>query len=340
MPFRFLASVLWKPAIDARNYLYDRGLLPVRRLRSPVISIGNLTLGGTGKTPLVIHVARLIIRLGKAPVLLSRGYKRRRSTPMTILPPGAAAERPAADLGDEAALVRIHVPEIWLGISPDRYRAGSAIERALSDAVIILDDGFQHRKLKRDLDVVLIDPTQPLADNRIFPRGSLREPVTAVRRCHAVVINGDPAEAGPAEIRKCIAQLKADGLIFHCIQQISSLKPLAGRVSGTITPAGEGDPVFLVAAIGNPQRFRRDVEGLKLEIRGCRFFRDHHELRPQEWEACWREASSRGARYMLTTEKDVVKLDREPGFPLYVAVQSTHVVETELFEDLVRRCVG
>ncbi len=339
MPFLFILGVLWESVVRARNSLYDRRILPLRRLNSPVISIGNLTLGGTGKTPLVIHLAQLVSRLGRTPVFLSRGYRRRHSSAMLILPPGADAP-PAVVLGDEPALVRTHVPGIWLAISADRFRAGRSIERVLSDAVAILDDGFQHRRLKRDLDIVLIDPTQPFTANRIFPCGSLREPLDALRRCHAVMINGDPGEAGAVEIRRHIARLRPGGKVFHCIQQIRSLAPLRERTSGGVDGASAGDPVFLVAAVGNPVRFCRDVEKLQLEVRGCRFFRDHHTLSPADWKSCCLEARSRDARYILTTGKDAIKLDHEPDFPLFVAVQSTHIVETGPFEDLVRRCIG
>ncbi len=339
MPFLLVISLLWEPVVRARNSLYNRGILSTRRLKSPVISIGNLTLGGTGKTPLVIYVAELVGRLGRTPALLTRGYKRRRSSSVLILPPHAVAARPAVDLGDEPALVRIHVPAIWLGISPDRFRAGKSIEEVLSQAVVILDDGFQHRRLERNLDIVVVDPTQPLAANRVFPSGSLREPVGALTRCHAVVINGDPREDGSLEIRRVIDRVKPEGPVFHCIQQIRSLEPLRGEIRIGIDSAGEGDPVFLVAAVGNPLRFRRDVERLRLEVRGCRFFRDHHTLSPDDWKSCWVEARSRGAKCILTTEKDVIRLDHKPDFPLFVAVQSTHIVEAELFENLIRSCI-
>ncbi len=340
MPFLFVLGVLWKPVVRARNSLYDHRVLPIRRLNSPVISIGNLTLGGSGKTPLVIYVAQLVGRLGKTPVLLSRGYRRRCSSRVLILPPGAVVARPAVVLGDEPALVRTHVPAVWLGISSNRFRAGRRIEEALSDAVVILDDGFQHRRLERNLDIVLIDPIQPFASNRIFPCGSLREPLDALRRCHAVVINGDPGESGAVEIRRRIARLKPGVAVFHCIQQIRSLAHLRGQISSGIDSVGEGDPAFLVAAVGNPLRFRRDVDKLRLEVRGCRFFRDHHTLSPDDWRSCWLEARSRGARYILTTEKDAVRLEHEPDFPLFVAIQSTQMVETGPFEDLLRSCIG
>src|SRR5262249_53976455 len=158
----------------ARNELYAGGWLRERRLPRPVISVGNLTLGGTGKTPLAIYLAELLRKLDAAPALLSRGYGRRSRDRIQVFGPGDEVSNLVWRAGDEPALVRRRVPAVWLGISKDRRAAGERVLEKKPDVVFILDDGFQHRKLHRDLDIVVVDRAQPLTTNRVFPRGTLR----------------------------------------------------------------------------------------------------------------------------------------------------------------------
>jgi len=339
VPFLVLPAAMFEIAIRTRNLLYDRRFLASRRLEGPVISIGNLTLGGAGKTPLVIHVAQLVADLGKTPVLLSRGYRRRGPGSALILPPGTPNSRPALELGDEPALIRSKVPKIWLGISPDRFGTGRAIAGRLPGAVFILDDGMQHRKLARTLDIAVIDVTQRFAGNRIFPCGSLREPVGALRRCDAAVINGDVTDTRTAEVRQAIARMGARAEVFHCIQQITALARHSGGDVASAPAVRDRVRVFLVAAIGNPERFHRDVERLQLDIRGARFFRDHHVLSRDNWRSCWSRARALGAEFLLTTEKDAIKLAEAAGIPLLVARQSVRIVEEEAFRSLVCRSI-
>jgi len=148
-----------------------------------------MTTGGTGKTPLAIYTAKKISELGWTPIILSRGYGRPGSGIERIVSPGEPIKHPVPSMGDEPALIRRHVPEAWFGISTDRYSVGKMIETRAAKAVFILDDGFQHRKLYRDLDLVIIDPIQTLKSNRMLPRGTLREPVSGLRRSHAIILN-------------------------------------------------------------------------------------------------------------------------------------------------------
>ena len=336
-PLLFVPGMLWEATLHARNHFYGSGLLPVRTLPRPVISIGNMTLGGTGKTPLVIHVARLLEQIAATPVLLSRGYGRRSRRCCVVVPPEMAVGSPGNELGDEPALVRRSVPGMWLGIAANRFEAGVQVAARLPDAVFILDDGFQHRKLRRNLDLLVVDATQPLETNHIFPRGSLREPIQGLRRCHAVIINGVNSEVTPLE--KVIERIHPTARVFHCQQRIESMVPYPEWLAAR-PPSSQGYVrVFLVAAIGNPLRFRRDVADVGLDIRGTRFFRDHFTPSPDEWRTCWDRARASGAQCLLTTEKDAVKIFRDPGVPLLVATQSTRISERDAFQELIRRTV-
>lgn len=324
-----------------RNLTYSAGLRSARSLARPVISVGNLTLGGSGKTPLVIHVTKTLQNLGYTPAVLTRGYGRRSIVLSRVLPPGEEVSSPACDLGDEPALMRRRIPEIWLGISPDRYAIGRGILERCPEVVFVLDDGFQHRRLRRDCDIVIIDRTQPLLSNHQFPRGSLREPLSGLRRAHAVVLNGTPETSGSDFIEKVILEISPRIRIFHCIQRIVSLMPFAiwnGHESGNLSSV-QCATALLAAALGNPARFLKDVGDLGIRVLDSRFFRDHHRLTREDWHRCIESARRCGAEAIIITEKDAIKIFEPPDFPLLVAVQSTFIDEPGEFERTLRDAI-
>jgi tetraacyldisaccharide 4'-kinase len=342
MPVLCIPGLIFEALVRLRGSLYSSALLPQYRLPGPVISIGNITAGGSGKTPLVIHVARMLLKLGGTPALLSRGYGRARPNESCILPPGKTVPSPAGALGDEPALVRRHLPSIWMGVSKNRFGAGNTIAGRETNPVFLLDDGFQHRRLHRDLDIVIIDRSQPLAANRLLPRGTLREPVSELRRCHVVVINGMPEKGKIADpLEEEIRSLHPCGTVFHCTQFISSLISFPSwKEHGELSaPSVAIRSAFLVAAVGNPGRFQRDFRRLGIEVRGTRFFPDHYWLTPKDWRACAEEARRKAADAIVTTEKDAVKISRPPDFPLIVCMQSTEIPEAGKFELVLKACI-
>lgn len=344
-PAVFLPGLIFESLVRARGALYSFGLAAQRRLPNPVISIGNLTMGGSGKTPLVISTARIVTGLGYQPAILTRGYKRKGPAAPLVLSPGETAASPAEALGDEPALMRRHLPSSWMGISKNRFATGQEIARRAGRVVFILDDGFQHRRLHRDLDIVVIDASQPLASNRIFPRGTLREPPGSLKRCGAVVVNRG-AGAADAAVESEIRSIHPAAAVFHCLQRIGALVPFARWRQAGPDPAEESErreeahgPAYVVAALGNPGRFLRDLRQMGIEVSGTSLFRDHHQLSPKDWQACSGDARRRGARAIVVTEKDAVKIGEPPDFPLLVAVQSTEIDEREEFECLIRKTV-
>jgi tetraacyldisaccharide 4'-kinase len=332
-PLLWLPGLLFESAVRARNRLYAAGVVRARRLSSPVLSVGNLSLGGTGKTPFVIYLAGLLVRLGHTPALLTRGYLRTGAAETIISPEGSAPGVGAC--GDEPLLIRRHVPEIWLGVSRNRYSAGRAIESRVRP-VFVLDDGFQHRRLARDLDIVLVDATQPLLHNRVVPRGTLREPPSALERADVLVINGSGHESD-----SWTKHLPDNVRLFHCVQAIESLVGLEEWRAQLErpNPSARPDKAYLVAALGNPGRFRRDVESLGIRVAGVRFYRDHYRLQPRDWESCIAAARRNGAQAVIITEKDAVKITDAPPFAVYVAVQSTRIAERQRFEALVESAI-
>lgn len=337
----YVPGLIFEALVRVRNALYSARTLSIRRLPAPVISIGNLTMGGAGKTPLVICLGRMLADMGYVPAVLTRGYRRAQPRESWVVPPGKTVPSPHLVLGDEPALIRRHLSSAWMGVSKDRYAAGMEIARKASGIVFVLDDGFQHRALHRDLDIVIIDPLQPLIANRVFPAGTLREPLSALSRCDVVMISGDPNTGETDAVAKKIRSI-VNARLFYCRQKIRQLLPFqhwrAGE--GAFDGDKEAGPAFLVSAIGNPERFRRDVMQTGIEVRGARFFPDHHRLTREDWRACSLEAGKSGASAIIVTEKDAVKIDDPPDTPLYVAVQSVEIPDGRKLENLLRERVG
>ena len=316
-------------AVAARNAAYDAGLLAARRAPVPVISIGNLTLGGTGKTPLVAWTVRVLAAAGRRPAIVSRGY-------------GAAA----GATSDEAAELALLVPGVPHVADRDR-RAGAAAAAAAGADCVVLDDGFQHRRLARDLDVVAIDATDPFGCGRLFPRGLLREPLAGLARAGAVVLTR--ADAVPAarrrEIRAALAAACGPGM--PAVWAEAEHRPVALRRHASAAEplaAVRGRRVAAFAAIGNPAAFRAALEALGADVVHFRAFADHHAYAAADLADLARGAGAARADLAVTTLKDLVKVRRDDlgGVPL-AALEIALVVregEAELAEIVTRAAAG
>jgi tetraacyldisaccharide 4'-kinase len=282
--------------VAARNAAYDAGLLGVARADVPVISIGNLTLGGTGKTPLVAWTAALLARLARRPAIASRGYGAR---------PG--------ETSDEAAELAILLPGVPHCADRDRRRAAARAVAAGAD-VVVLDDGFQHRRLARDLDVVAIDATDPFGCGHLFPRGLLREPLAGLARADAVVLTRSAAVDPPrrAAIRAALAAACRGRL--PPVWAEADHRPVGLRTaSGGTRSLDElrGRRVFAFAGIGNPAAFRAALAGLGADVVGFRPLPDHHAYGAADVDALGASTAAAGADLVVTTLKDLVKVRRD-----------------------------
>jgi len=347
-PVFYIPGMIYQCGVYLRNRAFDAGFLSIRSLTRPVMSVGNLTLGGTGKTPFVIHMAGLLKEMGCETAILTRGYGRIEPGKTIIIPPENKTDSSASRIGDEPALMSRRLPEAWLGVSSDRFRAANAIcrhEDHSDKIVFILDDGFQRRDIRRDLDIVMVDPAQPPDSERIFPVGALREPPTELRRAHVIVINGtessDTWETRSEHFEAIVKNLrkyapKAD--YFHCVQRIKAITPFSDWLDFHTTHHLYFLPktAFLAAAIGNPDRFKRDVLNLGIEMRGCAFFSDHAVISEKDWHKCVNAARKAKADAIIITEKDAIKIVKPPDFPLMVAVQSTDLTEAARFREILQ----
>jgi len=273
----------------------------------PVISIGNLTTGGTGKTPLVVAIAKLLRQQGKRVALISRGY-------------GASPSNPGRN--DEAMELEHRLPDVPHLQAPDRFKIAMIAVEELESEVLLLDDGFQHRQLHRDLDIVTIDATNPFGHGRLLPRGLLREPVKSLRRSDLVVLTRSNLIETSAlnALRQTLQRwVRADQILTTEMKLVEAI-----NASGQVKPleALLGEPTFLFSAIGNPDGFEQTLLQQSANIVGHEVFPDHHCFDRQDIERIGKAAKQAAAKQIVCTHKDLVKIgvDRIAGLPVHAAL--------------------
>lgn len=306
-------SVPYAVAVAARNAAYDAGLLSAAAAPVPVVAVGNLTLGGTGKTPLVAWAVRTLLRHGRTPAIVSRGYGSR---------PG--------ERGDEAAELAILLPGVAHVADADRRAAARGAAAGGVD-VVVLDDGFQHRRLARDLDIVAVDVTDPFGCGHVFPRGLLREPLAGLGRADAVVLTR-ASTVPPARRDEIRASLESAcrGGRPRTWAEADHLPVSLRRFGGASEPLEwlRGRRVFAFAGIGNPAAFRTTLAATGCELAGFRWFADHHAYAADDLDAIAGEAAALGAVAVVTTLKDLVKVRRDEIRGLSVVAVEIAVVLT------------
>jgi tetraacyldisaccharide 4'-kinase len=295
-PFYATAAVL-------RNRMYDRRLLKVRTLPRPVVSVGNLTAGGTGKTPVVRWLASKLRDEGRRVAILSRGYR-------AVGGAGAPGdEQLMLDRLLNAPGVAPGAPRVAIRAHPDRSKAADlALHDCPDTDVVLLDDGFQHRRVARDLDIVLINANEPFGHGHVLPRGLLREPLSGLRRAGAVVLTHANRldEAGRARVESEILRRRPGVPIFQAVHAPVALR--TGDSDDLPLDALRARRVFAFCGLASPDAFERDVRGLCGWYAGHRWFADHHGYTPDDLARVRAAARAAGADVVVTTEKDWVKL--------------------------------
>jgi tetraacyldisaccharide 4'-kinase len=309
--FAWPASRAWMRGARGR---YESNLRAQKRIDAAVIGVGNLSMGGTGKTPFVLRVAELLKSRGKSPGILTRGYGRVSHDKILALGPGTNLS--AEKTGDEPQIfLRAGIAPV--GIGADRYRAGMQLRDKFAVDTLLLDDGFQHVQLARDVDIVLIDALDPLGGGGVFPLGSLREPFPAIGRADIVVITRANLSPLAAAIEHAIRKWNTHAPVFR-----AALEPRAWVDSRTGACYPVAEPPFQRAGafcgLGNPQAFRRTLERLGVAP-VCWFeFADHHRYRVREFRRLEHQFVALGADAMVTTEKDVINMGGDAPSPLPV----------------------
>jgi tetraacyldisaccharide 4'-kinase len=289
-----LLSTLYAAIARRRREFYAARPDRRRRLRRPVVSVGNLAVGGRGKTPVVACLARLLVEMGERPAILSRGYRRRRPDDGVVVVRDADAIRADLDrAGDEPLMLARQLPGVPVLVSSDRYVAGRLAEQQLGATVHVLDDGFQHLQLDRDVDLVIVAAEDVSADARTLPEGRLREMPDALIAADAV--------------------LAMDGSVLeHASREAAPAAFRLRRIVGEI----EKGPIMAVAGIAGPERFFEDLRNAGHAVVATAAFRDHHRYSRRDLDRLARTARAAGAARVVTTEKDFVRLLPFRPFPL------------------------
>ncbi len=308
------ASVLFAAAVQARNALYDRGVLGTHALEGPVVSVGNVSVGGSGKTPFVILLGELLRARGIPFDILTRGYGRASSGAAFVHPEGSAHE-----FGDEPLLMarRLQAPVI---VGEDRYEAGMLAERRHGPRLHLLDDGFQHRQLARDFDIVLVTPED--ARDRLLPAGRLREPVSSLARADAVVLTGG-TDAG-------------------AIPTASGTQ--VWRARRGILPKDVPPQPVAFCGIARPQSFFAQLRTAGIDTIGEAVFRDHHPYTPNDIRQLLDLRQQSGGGGFVTTEKDAINLAQflpllEPVavVPVRMHLENAEQAVGTMLDTLIRR---
>lgn len=294
---------LYAVAVRSRAAAYRRGWIRSHRAAVPVISVGNLTFGGTGKTPTVIALVRDLVRRGRRPAVLTRGYGRTETATRVAIGPDERLD--AIELGDEPVELARRLPGVPIIVDRDRVQGAAEAVRRQAD-ILLLDDGFQHLRLERDLDLVLVDAGDPFGGDRLPPRGRLREPPTALARATAVLVTKLPPGQPEVfdELRRRIHAYAPDLPVIG-----STLA--ASRVRIDFVWRGlevlAGARVMAFAGLGRPEAFADVLAAAGAEVLGRRWFADHHRYAEAELAELVAAAQKLGA-HLVTTAKDAVKL--------------------------------
>jgi tetraacyldisaccharide 4'-kinase len=300
--------------LGAASKLYEKGLQKdqarLRKSRAklpvPVISIGNLSVGGTGKTPITIRICEFLLAAGYRPAVLTRGYGRRGGSPGRVPVAGDAGELSNC-FGDEPVMMSAYLPSVPVWVGKDRAATGKAALAENSADLLILDDGFQHLSLERDLDIVLLDCRSPFGNGRLLPVGPLREPPSHLARADAFVITHADGDCDPALLTENLLGIFPGIEVFSCRHRVRGIRPGMGGPVLDLNALLDRRAVAF-AGIGGPESFFEDLRKAGMKICSTLGFPDHHRYTGADLWSIFHAASEHGAEVIVTTAKDIVRI--------------------------------
>lgn len=365
-PIAALLKHVYTAIVSLRNALYTRGIFQTHRLPCTVISVGNIVVGGTGKTPAVIAIAKQLQAAGVRVAILLRGYKRQSCEKITIVTDGEKRFCTAAESGDEADMMARLLPGIPIIVGRHRYAAGQLAITRFKSEVLLLDDGFQHRQLYRDKDIVTVDATRPFGTGQLLTAGTLREPVTALRRADIILLTRTDA-IGRADIPVPIpaitetrsSLLRGEGLHADVREELSKLAPNTPVLESVHRPTHlyrlhafghseqlplnwlSGKRLLAVCGIGNPNAFVTTLNHSAPETVELLAFPDHHAYTEADCQRLQRKMTQTGAVCIVTTQKDEQKLARfAEALPIAVLAVTLVITDGELLASLSSAKLG
>lgn len=305
-------SMTYGVALVVRKLCYALGLCRSKRLSGRVISVGNITTGGTGKTPVTLLLGEWLTSRGVEFGILSRGYRSGSEDSGSVFRNSDSTNLQISALGDEVALMARRLPNVWFGIGKNRHEQGMTMNEQHNINMFVLDDGFQHLQLRRDCDIVLIDASNPWGNGFLFPAGSLREPLSSIRRAQLILVTRSDLVSA-LELEELTELL----LKYHSSEQVffmkTAMRHVSDLLSGKVIERSQvdGKRVSAFAGIGNPDSFRALLNASGLDVVSFKAFDDHHEYTMDDLSALRQYISDNVADLLITTEKDAVKLPRD-----------------------------
>ena len=327
--FLFMVSLVYGGAVRLREAFYKNSILKPKKLPCFVISIGNLTVGGTGKTPMTIYMAKLLKSLGYKVVVISRGYKGGAEKTGGIVSNGHTIFMEPEKAGDEPFMMAAKLENIPVVVGRNRYKAGRLAIKEFDPDVIVLDDAFQHLNLKRDIDIVLLDCGRPFGNAHLLPRGILREPISALKRSDAFVLTR--SDSVPDYVRQTfmdkIENLAPGRLVFRSFhvpnfyKPVNDTKSIPGIELQNFAPdLLHGRRVVAFAGLARNNDFRRTVESLKCDLIDFFEFPDHHKYTEMDLQTIIQSSINAQAEFILSTEKDYVRIPGKTSWPVELVI--------------------
>lgn len=344
----YLFSVLYSQLVNLKLFFYTKGFSDIYKLPCHVISLGNITVGGTGKTPTALCLAAMIHDMGYRVVVLNRGYRAKWKGGIGVVSDGRKTYMTAAEAGDEAFLLAKNLPGVPVLIGADRTETGRYAVHKLKADVVILDDGYQHWKLARDMDILLVDAINVFGNNYMLPRGTLREPLSHVDRADVCLLTKvDQAPPQNCEkIRQTMDKYNDHAIIVESIHKPRCFIEIADWYKGS----GEGIPVekmrgkkvTAVSGIGNPASFEQTIHDIGAVVVNSIRFPDHHDYTMIEMQAVMEKSAEDGIEAIVITDKDAVKIPPEiihsnRAFQVFVlSIEISFQTGAEEFKDFLK----
>ncbi len=332
------AAAGYSIAVRARNFLYSAGWLKVHRVNAIVLSVGNITVGGTGKTPLVIWLCKEIISDSRFQIsncqcaILTRGYKATKNSKLKT-----------QNYSDEPAILTESCPEVKVIVNPDRVAGAAEAVSKFGANTLIMDDGFQHRRLARDLDIIAIDATRPFGYGKMLPAGLLREPVASLKRADAIVITrcDQIAETELSKIERKLQTINPNVIIARSIHAPAYVKSADNQEISL--EQLKNKKIFAFCGIGNPDAFLNTIKTIGSELVGSKVYNDHHHYTNDCLADIYEQAGGLKADLILTTQKDWTKIisDFESSLPFaYIGIEIKFLAGEDKLRGLIEKTLA
>ncbi|MBD3273757.1 MAG: tetraacyldisaccharide 4'-kinase [Candidatus Marinimicrobia bacterium] len=332
LPFAWL----YRAITSVRNICYDNNWFRVRHVSVPVISVGNLSVGGTGKTPLVKYIANRCIQSGYTVAIISRGYKRK-SRGQVIVSEGSGPVVPVTDAGDEPYMLSYLIPESIVIVDADRVAAAQTAIKDYHAEILIMDDGFQHRRLGRDYNIVVVPVQDVLNHESVMPAGRLRESWNGLRRASHIILTG-ASDANNRRALQFVAS-RTDARIISAEKQTQPvLKNPLKDLTIDIESLDKAPDIFALAGIGNPEQFRLALEKMAVNTVHFEKFPDHYYYSNADQRKILADFSASGAEYLVITAKDFVKWEQDflKSYPIFY-LPLEYSFSEDIFADIIKK---